>query len=249
MRILIGNDDGIEAQGLEALVAVLAREHEVIVAAPLTQQSGMAHALTVGDRMELREGTRLKEKYGIEAWGVGGTPTDGIKLYMEELGKDKKIDVVISGINHGANLATDILYSGTVGAAMEGFLHDISAFAVSLDADSDISFEEAAELFAGFLTKIMQEGKAPCLYNINFPRSFGGKKPEFRFSRQGRRDYLNAFKRVEEDGRVFYSVAGEIYDTDKGEGTDIYACESGFVAVTPLISDLTDWLVLRKQSL
>lgn len=249
MRILIGNDDGIEAKGLEALAAVLSREHEVIVAAPLSQQSGMAHALTVGDRMELRKGTYLEEKYGIEAWGVGGTPTDGIKLYMEELGKDKKIDVVISGINHGANLATDVLYSGTVGAAMEGFLHDIPAFAVSLNEGSDISFEEAAELFALFLTRVMQEEKAPCLYNVNFPKSFGGKAPEFRYSRQGRRDYLNAFKRVEEDGRVFYYVAGEIYDTDKGEGTDIHACESGFIAVTPLISDLTDWLILRKQSL
>jgi len=249
MRILIGNDDGIEAKGLEALVAELAREHEVIVAAPLTQQSGMAHALTVGDRMELKKCTRLEKKYGIEAWGVGGTPTDGIKLYMEELGKDKKIDVVISGINHGANLATDILYSGTVGAAMEGFLHDIPAFAVSLDAKSDISFEEAARLFITFFERLMREEKASCLYNINFPKSFGGQTPEVRFSRQGRRDYLNAFNRVEENGRIFYSVAGEIYDTDKGEGTDIHACESGFIAVTPLISDLTDWLVLRQQGL
>lgn len=247
MRILIGNDDGVGASGLEALVKALHKDHEVIVAAPLYQQSGMSHALTIGDKMELIENKRMKELYGIEAWGVGGTPVDGIKLYLEELGKDQKIDIVISGINTGANLATDILYSGTVGAAREGFLHDLPSFAVSLDMHSEIKEEEAAIIFKGYMEETMANVSYPFLYNINFPKSFCGRQPEFLFSRQGRRDYLNAFIREECEGRIFYSVAGEIYDTDKSEATDIYATEQGFISVTPLITDLTDYQRLDEQ--
>ena len=247
MRILIGNDDGVEAKGLEALAKALHKDHEVIVSAPLHQQSGMSHALTIGDSMELVENKRLQELYGIEAWGVAGTPVDGVKLYLEELGKDKQIDVVLSGINYGANLATDILYSGTVGAAREGFLHDIPSFAISLDAHSEIMADEAAVIFKAYLEKTMAEATSPFLYNINFPKSFLGRKPEFLFSRQGRRDYLNAFIREEREGRIFYSVAGEIYDADKSEATDIYATEQGFISVTPLITDLTDYQLLDAQ--
>lgn len=247
MRILIGNDDGVEARGLEALVKALHQDHEVIVAAPLHQQSGMSHALTIGDSMELVKNEHLAKLYGIEAWGVDGTPVDGVKLYLEELGKEKNVDVVLSGINNGANLATDILYSGTVGAAREGFLHDLPAFAISLDAKSEISFDEAAAIFKDYLEETMAEHSHPFLYNINFPQSFQDRQPEFLFSRQGRRDYLNAFIRQEKDGRIFYTVAGEIYDTDKGEATDIYATEQGFISVTPLITDLTDYQLLDER--
>ena len=155
MRILISNDDGIQAKGLESLVkAFCARKHTVVVSAPARQQSGMAHALNVGRPLELIRGEALAEKYGIEAWAVDGTPTDSVKLYLEALAEEKP-DVVVSGINHGANLATDILYSGTVGAAMEGMLHDISSFAVSLDVASTISYDEAAEEFALILERVM----------------------------------------------------------------------------------------------
>ena len=104
MRILISNDDGIQAKGLESLVkAFCAREHTVVVSAPARQQSGMAHALNVGRPLELIRGEALAEKYGIEAWAVDGTPTDSVKLYLEALAEEKP-DVVVSGINHGANL-------------------------------------------------------------------------------------------------------------------------------------------------
>lgn len=247
MRILISNDDGIEARGLEALVKALTKEHTVIVSAPARQQSGMAHALNVGRPMELLKGERLCRQYGIEAWAVDGTPTDSVKLYLEAIAEEKP-DVVISGINHGANLATDILYSGTVGAAMEGILHDISSFAISLDMDSTISYEEAAEIFAAHLDRILAEEKQPLFWNINFPRAFQGGRPQFVFGRQGKRDYHNAFQReLREDGRVFYTVAGEIFDTDKSKSTDIYAVEAGYIAVTPLMVDLTDYMELEKK--
>lgn len=252
MRILLSNDDGVESRGIEALVKALHQKHEVVVSAPLEQQSGMSHALTVGASMELVADKRLAESYGIEAWGVGGTPTDSVKLYLEALA-EKKPEVVISGINHGANLATDVLYSGTVGAALEGFLHDIPSFAVSLDIESELTYDEAAGMFVAYLEQTMcawhkQEEPKAFLYNLNYPKKLAGGMPQYVLSRQGGRDYANAFQREERaDGRVFYKVAGEIMDTDKGEATDIYAVESGYVAVTPLITDMTDYRALDER--
>ena len=255
MRILISNDDGIQAKGLEALVkAFCARKHTVIVSAPARQQSGMAHALNVGRPLELVRGEELAAKYGIEAWAVDGTPTDSVKLYLEALAEEKP-DVVVSGINHGANLATDILYSGTVGAAMEGMLHDIASFAVSMDVDSTISYEEAAEEFATILERVVTAQKAsdeprPVFWNVNFPRAYtlgDDGRPQIVFGRQGKRDYHNAFQKQERtDGRIFYTVAGEIFDTDKSEPPDIYAVEQGYIAVTPLMVDLTDYVAIEK---
>ena len=241
MRILISNDDRIQAKGLEALVkAFCARKHTVIVSAPARQQSGMAHALNVGRPLELVRGEELAAKYGIEAWAVDGTPTDSVKLYLEALA-EKKPDVVVSGINHGANLATDILYSGTVGAAMEGMLHDIASFAVSMDVDSTISYEEAQKA---------SDEPRPVFWNVNFPRAYtlgDDGRPQIVFGRQGKRDYHNAFQKQERtDGRIFYTVAGEIFDTDKSEPTDIYAVEHGYIAVTPLMVDLTDYVAIEK---
>ena len=248
MRILISNDDGVKAAGLEALVQALHREHEVIVAAPMQQQSGMSNALTIGKPIEVARDKDLEKKYGIEAWAVGGTPADSAKLYLEAfMTKDKPVDLVISGINHGANLATDILYSGTVGAAMEGYFHDIPAFALSLDVASELSYDEAAAIFARDFRQLMPEDKKVFLYNLNFPLFLKDGSPQYVFGRQGKRDYLNAFSREERDGRVFYSMAGEIYDRDKGNATDIYATEQGYISITPLVTDLTDYMELDKR--
>jgi 5'-nucleotidase len=246
LRILLSNDDGVEAQGIEALVKALHKEHEVIVSAPMQQQSGMAHALTVGQPMEVARCERLERTYGIEAWSVGGTPTDSVKLYLEAIG-ERQPDLVVSGINHGANLATDILYSGTVGAAMEGYLHDVNAMALSLDINSQLSYEEAAELFAADLSRFMQEEKQPFFFNINFPQFLKDDRPQYVFGRQGKRDYINAFQKEERDGRMFYTMAGDIYDSDKGSATDIYAIEAGYISVTPLITDLTDYMELEER--
>ena len=251
MRILISNDDGIQAEGIEALVAALAPHHRVIVAAPMYQQSGMAHALPVGKPMEVARDTAFEQRYaayGVEAYAIDGTPTDSVKLYLEAIAETKP-EVVLSGINHGANLATDITYSGTVGAAMEGYLHGINAFAVSLDAQSELSYRETAEVFRHFMERevMARPPQEPLFYNGNFPVRFAADGVQFVFGRQGKRDYKNAFQRQERAGKVFYTMAGEIYDTDKGEPTDIYATEQGYVAVTPLIVDATDYPALDNR--
>ena len=251
MRILLSNDDGIEAKGIWALASVLSKDHEIIIAAPQKQQSGMSHALSIHrqvefkavgvDRIiELAQKHDLKLHNSIEAWAIDGTPTDCVKIYLEAMNTSTKPDVVISGINHGANLATDVVYSGTVGAALEGYLHDISALAVSLDIKSEIEFEEAARSTAKFLREARLH-ESIFFYNLNFPVKYKDDEAEFIWTRLGKRDYINAFKLMNEEDKTYYRIGGEVYDIDRSEGTDIFAVECGYVAVTPLHADMTNY--------
>ncbi len=233
MKILVTNDDGIDAAGIWAMARALQKNFEVVLAAPMRQQSGMAHAFTVWKKIEYR---RVENK--IEAWAIDGTPTDCVKFYLEELGKAEKISAVISGINDGANLATDVLYSGTVGGALEGFLHDIPALAISRDKNSEIPFEEVAEVTAKYFAEKFSAGEI-FFHNINFPKNYRAGVVEFKSARLGKRDYKNAFIRSTENGKNFFEIRGEVYDIDAGEGTDIFAVENGYVSVTPLHFDVT----------
>lgn len=242
MRILISNDDGYEAEGIRALASVLSAEHEVIVVAPEYQQSGMSHAITVAKPMELKNRKNISGyENTLEAWSICGTPADCVKIYLESMAEGRMPDLVISGINHGANLGTDVLYSGTVGAAIEGFQHDITAIAISRDYDSKLPMGKVAEIFVNsFMQQLLDMDEKPSLYNVNFPRVLR-ENPELVFTRQGKRDYTNAFRRIEEDGRVYFMMQGEIYDHHNDESTDIEAIKNGFVTVTPLQLDLTDY--------
>ena len=245
MNILILNDDGIAAEGLRTLARHLAQRHSVTVAAPMHQQSATSHALTIGRAIEVRADERFDADCDIRAWAIDGTPTDCGKLYLDAIAEEQP-DVVVSGINHGSNLGTDVIYSGTVGAAFEGFFHGIPSFALSLIEGSCITYTEAATYFEPFMEKILAETEKPFLLNINFPKELACDVPQFVFCRQGERDYVNAFERIEENGRVHYKVAGEVSDTDNGAGTDIYAVEHGLISVTPLGMDMTDYLLLEE---
>lgn len=232
MKILLTNDDGIDSKGLWAMARALNKNFEVAIAAPARQQSGMAHAFTVWQKIEY---WRVEDE--IEAWAIDGTPTDCVKFYIEEIAKNEKISAVISGINDGANLATDVLYSGTVGGALEGFLHDIPVLAVSLVKNSMLTFDEVAEVATKFFAEKMQGGEI-FFDNLNFPKKYRAGNPEFKSARLGKRDYKNAFICTTENGKNFFEIRGEVYDIDKGEGTDIFAVENGFVSVTPLHFDV-----------
>ena len=245
MRILLTNDDGIKGAGLWALAKGLkARGHEVTIAAPLNQQSGMSHALSVLCEIEYKHFDS-----DVEAWTFDGTPTDCVKIYLEGM-TDKKFDVVISGINDGANLATDVLYSGTVGAALEGFLHEIPSLAVSRDKNSVIPFETCAAATIDYLEKILNIKRGAFLHNLNFPKKFRADKAEIIVTRLGKRDYINAFtSRTDDEGRAYFHIGGTAYDFDAGDGTDIFATNGGFVSVTPLHCDAADYnelIELRK---
>ena len=232
MKILLTNDDGIDSKGLWAMARALNKNFDVAIAAPARQQSGMAHAFTVWKKIEY---WRVENE--IEAWAIDGTPTDCVKFYLEELGKNEKISAVISGINDGANLATDVLYSGTVGGALEGFLHDVPVLAVSLVKNSALTFDEVAEVAAKYFAEKIQGGEI-FFDNINFPKKFKGGKPEFKSARLGKRDYKNAFICTAENGKTYFEIRGEVYDIEKGEGTDIFAVQNGFISVTPLHFDV-----------
>lgn len=247
MNILLTNDDGIQGAGLWAMARALkARGHSVIIAAPFRQQSGMAHALSVLREVEYK---RFDNPICI-AWTFDGTPTDCVKIYLEGMNRGVAFDAVISGINDGANLATDVLYSGTVGAALEGFLHAIPSIAISRDKDSIIPFDDAATSSVDYLEKIIEHKREPFLHNLNFPKAFRMGKAEFVSTRLGQRDYLNAFQsRTDDAGRSFFRIGGTIYDLDDGDGTDIHAVNRGFVSVTPLHTDNADYdeiIALRK---
>ena len=246
LNILISNDDGIAAEGIHVLARRLSGAHHVTVAAPMHQQSGTSHALTIGRAIEVREDENFDAECHVAAWAIDGTPTDCAKLYLDAIAEERP-NVVLSGINHGSNLGTDLIYSGTVGAAFEGYFHGISSFALSLLDGSSLSFADAADYFVPFMEQVLAAADQPFLLNINFPKELAGDEPRFVFCRQGGRDYVNAFERIEmEEGRVHYKVAGEVSDTDKGIGTDIYAVEHGLIAVTPLGVDMTDYPLLRQ---
>lgn len=245
LEILLTNDDGINGAGIWALArAFKNRGHEVTIAAPMNQQSGMSHALSV-----LREIEYKRVDADCEAWAFDGTPTDCVKIYLEGM-SNKKFDATISGINDGANLATDVLYSGTVGAALEGFLHKMPALAVSRDKDSVIPFDTVAAATVDYLEKVLSAIKEPFLHNLNFPKKFRADKAEFMSTRLGWRDYINAFTSItDNDGRTYFRIGGTILDADASEGTDIHAAQNGFVSVTPLHCDTADYeaiIELRK---
>lgn len=233
MKILLSNDDGIQAPGLEALLKALTLRHEVIVAAPAKQQSAMAHALSVQTKLYVDNYAPFQEKYGVVALQIAGTPTDCVKLYLEGIA-DEMPDLVLSGINNGSNLGTDILYSGTLGAALEGHIHGIPAIAVSLDYKPEITFDFVAKEINKNLKKLLSLSDTPQLLNINFPKKLRDGY-QWIWAEQGIRDYANAFKPHRDiDGRRFYFVGGEVMQQDNTPCSDIVLQEQGNITVTPI---------------
>ena len=236
MKILLTNDDGINGEGLWAMAKALSRRKifEIVIAAPMNEQSGMSHALTVGKKIEYRK----FERENFSAVAIDGTPTDCVKMYLESMNEGNKIDAVISGINDGANLATDVLYSGTVGAALEGYLHDIPALAVSRDRKSEIAFDTVAEDTVQYFLTLIEHEKI-FFHNLNFPKKYFNNFAKFKLTRLGKRDYINAFIHTQENGKNFCEIKGEVFDSDSSEDTDIFAVNQGYVSVTPLHFDVT----------
>lgn len=252
MKILLSNDDGVAAEGIKALVRALAPRNQVVVCAPAKQQSGMGHAITVFGDMVVEDCPELLELGAAEAISITGTPADCVKLYLEAIspaqGKDYP-DLIISGINHGGNLGTDVLYSGTVGAALEGYMHGINTLAVSLSTSSSLSYDEVAKEATDRLEDFIAQEPHPFLLNINFPKKYAAGKPQWRWAALGHRDYLNAYTLHNDGDRRYYRLAGDIFDGDNEPTTDIYAVSSGLISVTPLYDDLTNVTALRRHGL
>lgn len=245
MRILVSNDDGINAKGLRTLWKSLTQFGEVFVIAPDQERSGTSQAITVHHPIRVDE--VLLDDPKVKAWKVAGTPTDCVKMGLETL-IDGPIDLVVSGINHGPNLGTDVLYSGTVSAAIEGALHDIPAIAVSLDTWHDYDFQPAADVTVRIIKEVQKKTLPPrTLLNVNVPARPTSELGAIEITILGYRYYQNTFdKRQDPWGRTYYWMGGEILDGDNAAETDIRTVERGAISVTPVHFDLTHYKILEQ---
>jgi len=237
MRILLTNDDGIHAPGLELLEAVAARlSDDVWVCAPAEEQSGAGHSLTLHMPVRLRQ-------FGEKRFAVTGTPTDAVNLALRKLFADRPPDLVISGINGGENLADDITYSGTISAAMEAALAGIPAVAMSQAMrDGGHGFAAAEGWAAQVLAPLIDVPKASrTVINVNFPALAADAVKGIRVVRQGFHDYARGslIEGVDPRGRPYYWFGLEDVEHTLDHGTDLEAVGDGYIAVTPLQLDLT----------
>jgi 5'-nucleotidase len=233
-RILVSNDDGVSAPGLEALVGALAPLAEVIVMAPLTEQSASSHALTL--RHPLRVRTIAPGRMAVD-----GTPTDCVLLALKEFLPEPP-HLVVSGINQGPNMGEDVIYSGTVAAAMEGAILGVPSMAVSLASWSFPDFRGAAEVSARLVARLL-ESRLPerFLLNVNIPPVPAEEIRGLRATRLGTRVYHDVIvKKMDPRGRDYYWIGGGEPTWVSSPGSDFAAVAEGFVSVTPLLIDLTD---------
>ncbi len=241
MRILVTNDDGIHAPGLEACANIArALSKDVWIVAPESDQSGVSHSLSLNDPLRLRaiEGKRF---------AVKGTPTDCVIMAVRHLLAEQKPDLILSGVNRGMNLAEDVTYSGTVAAAMEGTVLGIPSVALSQclgpERRGDDAFSTAEAHAPGIIRKILKEGiPAGRLVNINFPAVDADEVAGLQVTVQGRRDQelLKIDPRHDGRGNPYYWIAFHRRKWTSPEGTDLGAVENKFISVTPLRIDLTD---------
>lgn len=242
MRILLTNDDGIHAPGIIALCTELATIGNVCVVAPDSEKSATSQAITV--HHPIRVDQYSFPVAGVQAWRIGGTPTDCVKIALESLMMEQPPDIVISGINLGPNLGTDVLYSGTVSAAIEGALHDLPAIAVSLDSWQMTDFTPAAQFTARLAITVLQENTLPAgtVLNVNVPAVTQSNLQGVRISRLGQRIYENTFdRRVDPRGRSYYWMGGNLKDLPHTEDTDVAAVQDNYISVTPIHIDLTHY--------
>ncbi|BAQ63751.1 5'/3'-nucleotidase SurE [Geminocystis sp. NIES-3709] len=256
MKILISNDDGIFAEGIRTLANTIALQgHEVTVVAPDRERSATGHGLTLHQpiRADKIEGIFAT---GVTAWSCSGTPSDCVKLALSAILKDKP-DFVLSGINHGSNLGTDILYSGTVSAAMEGTIEGITSIAFSLASFTLKEFQPAANYAVKLINKLT-ENPLPetTLLNVNIPPVAETEIKGVKITRQGIRRYIENFqKRLDPRGKSYYWLAGElIEEIDQPEhiylppdlSTDVQGNKENYITITPLQYNLTDVVTVKR---
>lgn len=235
MKILLTNDDGIEAPGLQALFEVLEGEHECLVVAPASEKSACGHSISLGQKL-------IIEEKGPHRFSVHGTPADCVKFALSEL-QPFRPDLLISGINPGPNTGVSVYYSGTISAAREGLINEIPSIAVSVGSKTVTDFSFAAT----FIASLLEGARKPpfprgILLNINIPALPDSQIRGIKVARQAHSRFIEEFiQESASDHQRIYNLAGEIevYDPDGTSDEEILA--QGFITITPLKLDLTDY--------
>lgn len=245
MNILLTNDDGINAGGIRALVRELATLGDLYVVASDRERSGTGHSITVFEPIL----TQKIEINGVKsAWIVKGTPVDCVKLALGKL-LSQKIDLVVSGINHGPNLGTDVLYSGTVSAAAEGVIMGVPAVAISLNSyQEEMDFSFPARFTRLFIKTVIRRGiDRNTMVNINIPALPPQEINGIRITRLGVRNYDNLFEeRKDPRGNSYYWLGGGVRKEEQEEDSDVLALEEDYISITPLHLDLTDYPLIDE---
>jgi 5'-nucleotidase len=242
--ILITNDDGITAPGIRSLVEAVKHLGKVIVVAPDKPQSGMGHAVTIGTPLRMNKVAMFE---GVESWQTSGTPVDCVKLAVDKI-LHHKPDICLSGINHGANHSINVIYSGTMSAAMEAAIEGIPSIGFSL---LDFRFEADFTASKHFVTTIVSsvltiKHDKHLLLNVNIPAVPQKEIKGIKVCKQAYAKYQEDFdERIDPQGKKYYWLSGEFINFDKAKDTDVAALQKNYISVVPVQFDLTNY-TLKK---
>lgn len=237
--ILVTNDDGISAPGIRALIAVMAEIGRVVVVAPDSPQSATGHSITINDTLYINKIS--KENEAVQEYSCSGTPVDCVKLATNEI-LERKADLCVSGVNHGSNSSINVIYSGTMSAAVEAGIEGIPAIGFSLlDYDWNADFEPIKSFIRTITLEVLEKGlPESVVLNVNFPKLTEKEIKGIKICRQAKALWMEKFdKRKTPQGRDYYWLTGEFVNQDHGEDTDEWALANGYVSVVPVQFDLT----------
>lgn len=246
--IFVTNDDGYTSKGFRAAVNLAREFGDVIAIAPDRVQSGMSQAITITSPLFLR---KVEEGEGLTIYAFSGTPVDCSKIAFDHLLRETKVDLVLSGINHGSNAAINVMYSGTMGAAIEGSLYGVPAIGLSIDDhDADADFEGAVEYGRVVVDQVLEAQDRlprPLCLNVNVPRCAASEIQGIRLCRQTRGFWREDFyKRTDPHGRDYYWLTGAFQNVEpESEDTDEWALAHRYVSVVPVQTDMTDYRQLK----
>ena len=244
--ILVTNDDGVTAPGIRTLVSVMKTIGDVVVVAPDSPQSGMGHAITLNSTLHIEK--IYVETNGYDAYSCSGTPADCVKIAINEI-LDRRPDLVVSGINHGSNSSINVIYSGTMSAAIEAGIEGIPAIGFSLlDYSWNANFEHSKSYIKSIAENVLNKGLTEgIVLNVNIPNLEQNKIKGIKICRQAKANWKEEFdKRKTPQGKDYYWLTGTFVNYDKGEDTDEWALKHGYISVVPVQFDLTAHHAIQK---
>ena len=246
LKILISNDDGVSSPGIYELAKSFSKIGKVTVVAPESEKSASGQAITMHKPLRNRRVDFFSD--GVDAWCINGTPSDCIKFALESL-LENKPDIVVSGINRGSNLGTDIFYSGTVSAAIEGAISGIPSIAFSLCCNKNCNFAPYADISSNLCAQLYRNGMDKnIVLNVNYPYIPLEEIKDIRITKLGVRRYKNCFvERVDPRGRSYFWLAGELEEVTENDDTDVSSVNRGYISITPINIDLTSYKSIDKM--